>query len=86
MRKWIFPLLVFLLQVNFIHGQIKDLEGKVDEYLKPYLETGNFSGALLIAKDGKVILAKGYAMADYEHNVPNTPETVFHLLHAPDLS
>ncbi len=79
MKRWAYLSLFLLLGFNFIFGQFKDLEAKVDEYLKPYLETGNFSGSLLIAKDGKIVLTKGYGMANFEHNVPNTPKTIFHL-------
>jgi CubicO group peptidase (beta-lactamase class C family) len=53
------------------------IEAKVDEYVKPYLVMKDFSGSLLIAKDGEVLLSKGYGMANYELDVPNTPETKF---------
>ena len=38
-----------------------------------------FSGSVLVAKDGEVLLAKGYGLANAEHEVPNTPETKFRL-------
>lgn len=53
-----------------------DLAEKVDKYLTRITPFG-FSGALLVAKDGKVILNKGYGMAIRSKNVPNTSETVF---------
>jgi len=43
------------------------------------VDQGLFSGSVLIAKDGKIILCKGYGMANYEHGVPNTPQTKFRL-------
>lgn len=55
------------------------VEAKVDQYVRPYLEMGCFSGAVLIAKGGKVLLSKGYGMANYELSVPNTPRTRFHI-------
>lgn len=55
------------------------LEARVDAYLKPYLEVRNFSGSVLIAKGGKVLLSKGYGMASYEYNVPDTPRTKFQI-------
>lgn len=57
----------------------ESLETKVDRLLEPYLGTGNFSGSILVGRDGKVLLAKGWGLANVEHRVPNTPETVFHL-------
>jgi CubicO group peptidase (beta-lactamase class C family) len=43
------------------------------------VEQGRFSGSVLIAKDGKTLLCKGYGMANYEHDVPNTPQTIFRI-------
>jgi CubicO group peptidase (beta-lactamase class C family) len=56
-----------------------DLEAKVDAYVRPYLEIKGFSGAILIASKGRVLLRKGYGMANYELEAPNTPQTKFHL-------
>src|SRR5262249_27573481 len=56
-----------------------DLEAKVDAYVKPFLEIKGFSGTILIASKGQVLLRKGYGMANYDLDVPNTPRTKFHL-------
>jgi len=53
-----------------------DLAKKLDMYLMRITPFG-FSGALLVAKDAKVILNKGYGMAIRSENVLNTAETVF---------
>lgn len=39
---------------------------------------GNFWGAVLVAKDGEVLLAKGYGEADYDER-PNTANTLFEI-------
>lgn len=52
---------------------------QIDTYLAPYVAGKNFTGVVLIAKGGKVLMNKGYGMADYELNVPNTSETMFHI-------
>ena len=57
----------------------KQLEIKVDAYVKPYLQPGDFSGAILIAKSGDVLLMKSYGLADRENKILNTPQTKFHL-------
>ena len=36
-----------------------------------------FNGSVLIAKDGKVVLCKGYGLADREKKIPNAPDTLF---------
>ncbi len=55
------------------------IEARVDAYVKPYLEARSFSGAILIARGGKILVSKGYGMANYELDVPNTPQTRFHI-------
>lgn len=59
--------------------KIGDLEAKVDALIKPYMKVGCFSGCILIARGGNVLLNKGYGMANYELSVPNTPQTKFHI-------
>ena len=39
----------------------------------------HFSGSVLLAHHGKVLLSKGYSMADWSKQVPNTPHTTFYL-------
>lgn len=36
-------------------------------------------GVVAIMRGGKVVYARGYGMANLEHGIPNTPETVFHM-------
>jgi CubicO group peptidase (beta-lactamase class C family) len=55
------------------------LERKVDELLNAHAKVNNFSGTVLIAKDGKTLVAKGYGYANIEWQIPNTPETKFRL-------
>jgi len=55
------------------------LEAKVDAFLKPALDDDLISGAVLIAKNGNILLAKGYGPANREYDIPNTPETKFRL-------
>ncbi len=57
----------------------KGLETQINAYVKPYLDVGGFNGSVLIAKKGKVLLSKGYGMANYELGVPNSPQSKFHI-------
>ena len=57
----------------------QDLGTEIDELLVQYLQQGIFSGAVLVAKEGEVLLRKGYGFADRERRVPNTPRTQFRL-------
>lgn len=57
----------------------QDVAAKADQYLSAWATQGRFSGTVLIAKGDKILLRKGYGMANFEQNVPNTPETVFRI-------
>lgn len=49
---------------------------EIEQYLNG-LEAKGFSGAVLLAKDNKVLLRKGYGLADRQNNRKITPETGF---------
>ena len=53
-----------------------ELVSKIDTYLTASVPRG-LSAAVLIAKDGKPLIAKGYGLADRAKGTPNTPDTVF---------
>ncbi len=80
---YVFSLFVFIT-ANYgqTTSQISNktgLETQVDAYVKPYTDIGGFNGTVFIAKKGKVLLSKGYGMANYELGVSNTPQTKFHI-------
>ena len=54
------------------------LTARVDEYVKAEQQKQRIPGiSLAVIKDGQVVLAKGYGLANVEHQVPVKPETVF---------
>jgi CubicO group peptidase (beta-lactamase class C family) len=55
----------------------QEIARKVDEYMNAAMRVSRFSGAVLLARDGRPIVSRGYGMANVEHDVPNTPQTVF---------
>jgi CubicO group peptidase (beta-lactamase class C family) len=83
-KKWLIPtnavlILLFLLGFSqplltspVVRGPIAQT---VDEYLGRIVPYG-FSGAVLVAKDNRIILNKGYGMAVRAKNIPNTNTTV----------
>ena len=48
----------------------------IDQYLQAGVPAG-LSGNLLVAKQGQVLLSKGYGLADRERGLPYTKDTVF---------
>lgn len=57
----------------------QEMTRKVDEYMNAAMRVNRFSGAVLLARDGRPIVSRGYGMANIELDVPNTPQTVFRL-------
>jgi CubicO group peptidase (beta-lactamase class C family) len=53
------------------------LSTKVDEYMNALVKLDRFSGAIMIAQGGRVLVSKGYGMANLEEDVPCTPQTKF---------
>ena len=68
-----------ILVASTLYAAGQDTAARADQYLSTWAKQGRFSGAVLLAKGDKIILRKGYGMANYELNTPNTPETVFRI-------
>lgn len=70
-------LIVFPLALS--QGQSELNPSAIDAYLEPYVRSGNFSGDVLVEKNGKIIFEKAYGLADREHGIRNTPPARFHI-------
>ena len=57
----------------------KDVEHRVDAYLKPLVGRGDLSGQLLILRNGSVLVERSFGMADRERGVKVSPETRFNI-------
>ncbi|NHF60175.1 beta-lactamase family protein [Flavobacteriaceae bacterium TP-CH-4] len=68
----------FLSHYSFAQ-ELKELETKIDGYIKPYLEMNAWSGLITMYQNGKPIFRKGYGYADKEWEVKNSPETKFRI-------
>jgi CubicO group peptidase (beta-lactamase class C family) len=51
----------------------------IDDFVTNFAKQDRFSGSVLIAKDGKVLISKGYGLADVKQATPNTPQKVFRI-------
>ena len=69
-------LLLFLCAAECL---AQDVAPKLAEYMDALAGRGKFSGAVLVARDGKVIFSRAYGMANYELGAPNTTETKFRI-------
>ncbi len=82
-KKLFLSLIIFLLfsiSISTLYaGTKEDIEKKVDEYISAFVKMKQFSGSILIAQNGRIIVNKGYGMANYEHEIPNNSQTKFRI-------
>jgi CubicO group peptidase (beta-lactamase class C family) len=62
-----------------VSASADDLPSRLATYMDAVAKEEKFSGSVLVAKGGEVLLARGYGLANAEHGVPNSPETKFRL-------
>jgi CubicO group peptidase (beta-lactamase class C family) len=65
------------VMVNKVLAQ--DIIAKADTYLSKLTKARLFSGSVLIARNGKVLLRQGYGEADREKHLVNTAQTKFRI-------
>jgi len=57
----------------------KEIASRIEAYLKPFSETGNLIGTVLVAHGGRILFRQSYGMANYELRVANSNETRYHI-------
>ncbi len=82
MKTIIFFVTLFSAVISF-HTFASDknngsIENKMNNIMQ-WEERFGFSGSVLIVKDGKIILNKGYGLANPKAVFPNTPQTAFYI-------
>ncbi len=66
----------FLVAFQLTAESPADKIPKIERYLAKATENG-YSGSVLIALNGNVLLKKGYGLADSKNNIPFTADTIF---------
>lgn len=51
----------------------------IDAYLQPYVQSGNFSGDVLVKRGRRIVFRKSYGFANREQRIANTGTTRFHI-------
>jgi CubicO group peptidase (beta-lactamase class C family) len=72
-------LLALLAPVALVQARPADIAAKAGEYAAAQHKLGRFMGAMLVARDGKILFENGYGWANAEWQVPNTARTKFRL-------
>lgn len=65
-------ILSIFFQTSF--GQT-DKAKKIDDFLKPFIETNQFAGEILASENGKVIYEKAFGLANADFKIPNQINT-----------
>lgn len=68
-----------ICQLNTALAQQNDVQEKVNDYINTYIQMNQFSGSILIAEKGQIIVKKGYGYANYEFDILNNPEIRFRI-------
>ena len=55
------------------------LTQQLDTYVQQFVQAGLFNGTVLVADHGRVVLQRGYGLADRSRHWPNTPDTRFRI-------
>ena len=76
LRNCILVLSILSLLISPAAAQISATPKTIDDYLTRLTGFG-FSGGVLVARDGRVLLEKGYGAADRKRSIPATKETAF---------
>jgi CubicO group peptidase (beta-lactamase class C family) len=73
-------LVVILTAVCFADDKPQlDPVPRMEQIIQSYVADHKFMGSVLVARDGKTLLDKGYGFANIEWQVPNAPTTKFRL-------
>lgn len=77
-HKRIPAILAFVLLLSTTCLAQEPFEKQLDEYLHAQMQAQQIPGvALAVVRDGKIVLARGYGLANVEHQIPVKPETIF---------
>ena len=77
MKNWLLLTLLPLCFYAIAQPQVSN--SQVNKIFAKWDRTDSPGCALTVIKDGTIIYKRGYGLADLEHRIPNSPETVFYI-------
>jgi CubicO group peptidase (beta-lactamase class C family) len=72
-------LIAVFLCLPLVIGAQKNYPSLLDEFMQAQARFSQFSGAVLIEQNGKILYKKAFGLANREWNVPNTIDTKFRI-------
>ena len=73
------PLTIALAALPCLSPEPATVDERVDALFAAWDKADSPGAAVAVLKDGEVVVADGYGSAQLEHEVPITPETIFHV-------
>lgn len=70
---------IFILLPGILYAQTNNENQKINKLVHSFIDLGQFSGTVLVAKKGEVVFSKGFGLANQEWNVANASDTKFRL-------
>jgi CubicO group peptidase (beta-lactamase class C family) len=78
MRRIALLFIALLLTTGTATAQLSTARDTVDSFVNAYMEEHRVPGiAVAILEEGRLVKARGYGLANVEHSVPVTAETIF---------
>ena len=78
MKAKLFALVIVVIAIP-VSAKPRSVPARMDAYLDPYVRSNNFSGVVLVERNGRAIFRKAYGLSDREQRIPNRTETRFHV-------
>src|SRR5258705_11524280 len=79
MREPAIVLLLLAVTSALVQGAEQSLGERVDKVFAKWSSSSSPGCAVSVIKDGQIVYKRGYGMADLDHDIPITPQTVFHV-------
>ncbi len=76
MKKLVF---LFISTVALLNGYSQSTGEKLDQYLQAANQYAGFNGCALVAKDGKILLEKGYGLRNAATQTPHDANSIFQI-------
>ena len=69
----------YAITVRLVDRLATSPEGRVDQIMTPYTGGDRPGGVVAVTRNGRIVFARGYGMANLEDGIANTPSTVYHM-------
>jgi CubicO group peptidase (beta-lactamase class C family) len=72
-------LLLFIAILAVPAADANEAVADLASYMEACVKVEKFNGSVLVCKDNETVLKSGYGMANFEHDISNTPNTKFRI-------